>query len=292
MPRRKNKSSSGELLAVLVLLGALWSIIFPEQFRNLLKIIFWIILIGVIVTGVVVFLRRNAKSTSHRTKKFEPYWSDSGGDVNEHTDKREGGSLNNVCSAFNDNKSNQWSIELLRSLDWKRFEEICAAYFVAKGHKAKVTDLGADGGIDVLLYSHSNPKKVLGIVQCKAWSQKPIGVREVRELLGVMTHVGCPLGVYVATTDFTQAAQDFAENKHIKLITADQLLDLILKLPSDTQKRFLQAATEGDYTTPSCPSCGVKLVSRTTRKGIRSGDTFWGCPNYPRCHYTMPARAA
>jgi restriction system protein len=289
VPRRQKRNHGGELVAVFVLLGALWSISFPGQFQNLLITLFWIAVVGSAVIVMVAFLHRNAKPSLRRARIREPVWSDP--ESNVGTLKSDAG-LRNVFSAFDEKKPGQWSCELLRSLDWKRFEEVCAAYFVAKGHDARVTDLGADGGIDVLLYSPSIPEKVLGIVQCKAWSQKPIGVKEIRELLGVMTHIGCPLGVYVATTEFTQAAQDFAENKHIKLITADKFLDLILKLPADDQEQLLEVATEGDYTTPSCPSCGMKLISRTARKGMKSGNKFWGCPNYPRCHYTMPARAA
>lgn len=180
-----------------------------------------------------------------------------------------------------------WSLELIRSLDWKRFEELCAGYFQAKGRKAQVTDLGADGGIDVLLFGDNDPEKILGVVQCKAWAQKPVGVREIRELLGVMTDVGCPLGVYVTTSGYTPDAKAFAEGKHIKLMDAGQLLALIQELPMESRTELLQRTTLGDFTTPSCPSCGIKLVSRTSRKGNNAGQSFWGCRNFPRCRYTM-----
>jgi restriction system protein len=181
----------------------------------------------------------------------------------------------------------EWSLELIQSLDWKRFEELCAGYFQAKGRKAKVTNLGADGGIDVLLYGESDPEKILGVVQCKAWAKRPVGVKEARELLGVMTDVGCPLGVYVATSGYTPEAKAFAEGKHIKLMDSGQLLTLIQELPLEVRTELLQKTTSGDYTTPSCPSCGTKLVSRTSRKGNNAGQSFWGCRNFPRCRYRM-----
>lgn len=34
-----------------------------------------------------------------------------------------------------------------------------------------------------------------------------------------------------------------------------------------------------------CPWCGGKLILRTARKGSNTGNTFYGCSNYPRCHY-------
>ena len=185
-------------------------------------------------------------------------------------------------------KPTEWSRELIQSLDWKRFEELCAAYFEAKGRKATVTDLGADGGVDVLLYGESDPEKILGIVQCKAWSEKPVGVKEIRELLGLMTDNVCPLGVYITTSGYTPDAQAFAEGKHIKLMDTEQLLKLIHELPQESQAALLQTTTAGDYTTPSCPNCGTKLVSRTSRKGNNAGQLFWGCASFPRCRYTMP----
>jgi hypothetical protein len=34
---------------------------------------------------------------------------------------------------------------------------------------------------------------------------------------------------------------------------------------------------------PACPRCGATMVQRVARQGARTGGTFWGCPNYPRC---------
>mgnify|MGYP006284710423 FL=1 len=142
--------------------------------------------------------------------------------------------------------------------------------------------------MDVLLYGESDPEKVLGIVQCKAWREKLVGVKEIRELLGLMTAQGCPMGVYITTSSYTPDAKAFAEGKHIKLMDTGQLLQLIQELPSESQALLLEKTTEGDYTTPSCPNCGTKLVSRTSRKGKNAGQFFWGCPNFPGCRYTMP----
>lgn len=35
-----------------------------------------------------------------------------------------------------------------------------------------------------------------------------------------------------------------------------------------------------------CPVCGGRLVQRTAKKGPNAGNRFYGCSNYPRCHYT------
>jgi hypothetical protein len=38
---------------------------------------------------------------------------------------------------------------------------------------------------------------------------------------------------------------------------------------------------------PTCPKCGVLMVVRTATRGERQGQSFFGCPNYPRCRQTL-----
>jgi restriction system protein len=183
-------------------------------------------------------------------------------------------------------------VRLIESLEWKRFEDLCAGYFEAKGHKVTMTGVGGDGGVDFYLHGEADPSKPLAVAQCKAWNKIPVGVKPIRELLGVMTDAGAPLGIFLTTTSYTDEARRFAEGKHIKLLDAHRLLELVKSLPEDAQADLLDRVTEGDYTTPSCPRCGSKLVLRTATKGTGKGQQFWGCKNFPRgCRYSMPVRA-
>jgi len=177
-----------------------------------------------------------------------------------------------------------WSIELIRSLEWKRFEELCDNYFKAKGWTTKPANFGPDGGVDIFLYGRDSTKP-LGIVQCKAWGSAVVGVKEIRELFGIMIDIGSTLGIFITTSAYSQDAKRFAADKHIKLLDGSQLLGLIEALPSEQQKTLLATAIAGDYKTPSCPKCGVKLVIRDSHKS-----RFWGCRNFPRCRYTMRIR--
>jgi len=56
-------------------------------------------------------------------------------------------------------------------------------------------------------------------------------------------------------------------------------------LPDDVRETLIAKVTEGDYATPTCPSCDVKLVRRNGKNG-----EFWGCRNYPRCRSTLNCR--
>lgn len=180
-------------------------------------------------------------------------------------------------------KPDEWSLELLKEIDWKVFEDLCANFFKAKGRKADVTNLGADEGIDIILYQSNHPEKILGVVQCKAWKKKLVSVKDIRELLGIMTDKGCPLGVFITIAGYTNDALKFASDKNIRLLDGKKLLEQIYTLDSDVQLELLNQATIGDYKTPSCPRCGIKLIKRDSKYG----KIFWGCKNFPQCRYTM-----
>jgi len=38
-----------------------------------------------------------------------------------------------------------------------------------------------------------------------------------------------------------------------------------------------------------CPRCGSTMVLRTASRGARQGETFYGCPHFPKCQGTLPA---
>ncbi len=178
--------------------------------------------------------------------------------------------------------ASRWSLDLLNALEWKRFERVCAGLFERLGFATQSAYVGADGGIDIRLF-HGESKAPVAIVQCKAW-KKLVGVDVVRELRGVMASEGIPEGIFATTTTFTKDAMTFAKANNIDLMDGRRILEAIDSLTEDQQSSLLQLATEGDYTTPTCASCGIKLLWRTPKSGARG---FWGCSNYPRCKTTM-----
>ncbi len=60
-------------------------------------------------------------------------------------------------------------------------------------------------------------------------------------------------------------------------------------LPEAQQQALLAFATEGDYTKPTCPSCGIKMRHVA---GTNGRHDLWGCANYPRCRQKLGIRAA
>jgi len=170
-----------------------------------------------------------------------------------------------------------WSVEALRALEWKRFELLCAKYYEAVGFKSETIRCGADGGIDVKLFKH-DPAKPLAVVQCKAWNANLVGVKEVRELLGVMTSEKVSRGVFITTGSYSKDAVTFGGANPMQLLDGPGFIRKIQELSAENQTELLKFAFEGDYTTPTCASCGIKMVKRDSKRGV-----FWGCRNFPRC---------
>lgn len=173
----------------------------------------------------------------------------------------------------------RWSLELLQSIEWKRFEELCEAVFNEINLVARNTVFGADGGIDIKLYDKNSPDTLVAIAQCKAWSTS-VGVKEIREFYGVMVAAKINKAYFVTTSSFTKDAIKFSKTSEVTLINGKQLLKLITSRSPEKSAQLLKLATVGDYTTPTCPSCGLKMVTRTVSN---SGNQFWGCSSYPRC---------
>ena len=183
-------------------------------------------------------------------------------------------------------KPTEWSLELIRDIEWKRFEDLCQKFYEAKGIRSETTPLGADGGVDIRLYQDDNGKATT-IVQCKSWGERFVGVKLVRELLGVMTHEKIAKGFFMTSSRFSDDAKEFAQGNSITLIDGPMLLMMIKRLPAESQTGLLRFATEGDYMTPTCPSCGIKM-KRIPGKETRPD--FWGCSNYPRCRQKLGIR--
>lgn len=81
------------------------------------------------------------------------------------------------------------------------------------------------------------------------------------------------------------------------VLTNDQVMDIIARieqsrLPAtrETSRRHVQSLrTQGSRKLEPgqpCPKCGLSLVLRTSKTGLKAGNRFLGCSGYPRCRYT------
>jgi restriction system protein len=181
----------------------------------------------------------------------------------------------------------KWTPELLKRLEWRRFEELCAAYYEALGFRARLTHSRADGGVDISLYAEAS-ESASTIVHCKAWDAYRVGVNPLEALRRAMAASRVRKGVLVTSGRFTREAVSFAAQENIQLIDGAGLLGKLAELEPEKSLALLQFTTQGDFLTPTCPCCSIKMISR---RSIKGGRKFWGCLNYPRCKQTFPGTA-
>lgn len=294
------KTKGGDLFTAIAALMALPFLISPEKTNAFLYSLFGIAVKFLIVCAVVYFLywyfSRNKRKKDYLQSRGFVNRNSLTNNTNNNPIRSAEQDFYKIHTGDSYSQSHQqiqenpkvWSKELINTLEWKRFEELCSEYFNMKGYKAKLTKHGADEGIDIYLFKESySLKKAFGIVQCKAWNKYKVGVKHMRELYGVMAAKQVPLSVFITSGSYTKEAEEFSQGKHLKLISGDLLLNLIQALSEEKQQALLKKITTGDYLTPSCSSCGIKMIQRTTKKGKNIGNKFWGCVNFPKCRNTL-----
>ena len=181
----------------------------------------------------------------------------------------------------------RWSLELLKHLEWRRFEELCVAYFEALGFSTQISHSRPDGAVDVGLCAAGAERTAI-VVHCQAWNAFRVGAKSVRELRAAMTTAGTAKGMLVTSSRFTQDALALAAKENIELIDGAAFLAKLAALAPEKRLGLLKFATQGDFLTPTCPRCSIKMASRSS---THEGRRFWGCRNYPRCKQTLYSTA-
>lgn len=255
--------------------------VFSPQFRAIVNglLLLALILGGIAVAGLIIWAVYR-----HRTRAQDTVSSTS------HAASPTFTASPRIAPPVRSTAISTWSLELLRSLEWKRFEELVCAYIRQLGHEARPTRLGADGGVDVEVLDPAT-QQVAMIVQCKAWNAYQVGIKSVRELYGVMAATKVHQCAFFTSGTYTAEALAFGKEHDVDLVDGEEFLSRINQLKLSQSLQLLENATRGDYTTPSCPSCGVKVLLRTAKTGRNTGESFWGCPSYPRCRQTFKCTA-
>ncbi len=176
----------------------------------------------------------------------------------------------------------------IRDLDWREFELLLCEAFRRQGFVVEHTGKdGPDGGVDLIL----NKAGGITLVQCKHWGARLVGVRVVRELLGVVSSEGVQSGIVVTSGQFSADATDFAAKNPIRLIDGQELTQMISKVRASVRTEEPRTgdgspAGQAMVAPQMCPQCGAALVQRTAKRGARAGSVFLGCSQYPKCRYT------
>ncbi|MCJ7555582.1 MAG: DUF2034 domain-containing protein [Gammaproteobacteria bacterium] len=171
----------------------------------------------------------------------------------------------------------QEDLDTVRALDGRQIELLIAEGFRCEGYTIVDTPRGADGGVDIVLFKGA--RRIL--VQCKHWKTRRVGVRVVREMLGIVSASGAQAGIIASSGVFTNDAEEFAEKNRIRLIDGRELVSM-LNIKGNL-KKLATHPPQVSTPAPTCPRCNAPMVLRSTREGQVTGQTFWGCSNYPDC---------
>lgn len=104
-------------------------------------------------------------------------------------------------------------------------EHKAAELFSAMGFNVRKTSTSGDGGVDLYLWKDDPITGGLYIVQCKNY-EGSIGQPAIRDFLGTVIHENAIQGIFLTTSNFTKAALEFAQDKHIRLISGHEFKSL------------------------------------------------------------------
>jgi restriction system protein len=108
--------------------------------------------------------------------------------------------------------------EQILNLNPLEFEVLVGKLYSEIGYKIEFTKKSHDGGIDIFAFMDKVAHKEKLILQCKRYKNN-IGVKDIRELLGVVSDTKSNKGVLVTTSYFTRESIKLAnKNPRIELI--------------------------------------------------------------------------
>lgn len=148
--------------------------------------------------------------------------------------------------------------DLLRQLEWRRFEELVAAYYNKTGVQAVRASSGPAAAVHVRI-SWKGEQRPFALVQCIAQPPGLIDAKPVQALCDVLAAEDIRRGYIVTAGKFGVGARDLAEEKHVTLLSGDIFLEKLNALPDPVRAELLRETTRGDYVTPTCPRCDVKM---------------------------------
>jgi restriction system protein len=168
-------------------------------------------------------------------------------------------------------------------------EDVATELFRLQGYvvtENKRPDLD-DGGVDFEIFKQGKT----WLVQVKHWRQQ-VGVREARELWGLVASESAAGGVLIGTSGFSAYAQEFAEGKDLRLIDGSEFMHLRSQLtelhsaeigetdPLVSDGFVQYFATLGR---PACPTCRKPMVLVTRLEDTAIAYQLWGCQSVPKC---------
>ncbi len=167
---------------------------------------------------------------------------------------------------------NQWSLSLLHQLDWKRFHELTHAIIHRGGYRALPDSVKPDGGCTVtLMRNNAQARRPEARMAVAGWNGLRVNSVEMQSFIAEVMDTCMPHGVFVTPGTFAPEARALASQGNVELVDGPAFLDTLRDLPLNEQEFLLRLATAGDFQSPSCPHCQVKMVLRASEAPRHDG---------------------
>jgi hypothetical protein len=154
------------------------------------------------------------------------------------------------------------TLEDLRSLHFRQFEDAIALSFARQGYAVEQTPYSHDGGYDGILRKEGH----CWLYECKRYGDSGVSGRPDLQILhSAMTSQGAVGGMFITTGRFTKDALEFAKSANIRTIDGKQLV-------REMFDRNVGALSDVHYRT-KCRQCGAEV-----EHSLKHPNTV-SCPN-------------
>jgi len=158
-------------------------------------------------------------------------------------------------------------------MDGRQFEHYLGHLFKSHGYSVNVTKAAGDYGADLVISKEG--KKI--VVQAKRYN-KNVGLKAVQEAHTAINHYGATEAWVVTNSGFTEQAVTLARSNKVKLLSRNDLIEMILKMNPGTvltPKQVIEALPKDEI---RCDRCGSQMIHRNGSRG-----EFYGCSAFPKC---------
>ena len=145
-----------------------------------------------------------------------------------------------------------FTADILAKLEWRRFEELVAAYYLKTGVVAVRTKAGPSSAVHLQI-SWKGETKPFASVQCHANPSGLIPLAPLQELHAALTAADIRRGYVVTNGKFNVEARDFAEEKHFTLLPGDLFLEKLNALPAAARTELMQQISTAEAATSESP---------------------------------------
>jgi len=133
------------------------------------------------------------------------------------------------------------SVAIAHDLDWPRYVALCNAYYEKREFRVEPISSDADGCLEARLYFRKLPESV-AILRYEARTGDDAGLEAMGALCEIMARNRVARGILHSQHRFGAETVELAHLSRIQLVSRDDLVSKLARLPLDMQRELLEVA--------------------------------------------------